>query len=133
MAKYKTQSLLSLTKTFESCLLFFPFSPILSARCVCTTPSVCLPAILERQTDQTRIPDALLPRRFARRRGRLPHRDISHIHRYACDVRYENGPRLIYSSVQMCLCLVWFFLLCFFYVVQLLLLASFAEPPGQIF
>lgn len=52
-------------------------------RCVCTFASLRLPAIPERQADQTRIPNALLPRGLSGRRHGLPHCDLSHLYRYA--------------------------------------------------
>jgi len=59
-------------------------------RCVCTAPSLRLPAVPEGQADQTGVPDALPPRSLSRRRRGLPHRHLSHLHRSVC--RQTCGP-----------------------------------------
>lgn len=53
-------------------------------RGVCTSPSLRLPAIPEGQADQTRVPDAFFPGGLSCCRHGLPHRHLSHIHRYVC-------------------------------------------------
>lgn len=53
-------------------------------RCVCTPPSLCVPAVPKGQADQTGIPDTVLPRSLSRCWCGLPHSDLSHIHRSVC-------------------------------------------------
>lgn len=53
-------------------------------RCVCTPPSLCVPAVPKGQADQTGIPDTVLPRSLSRCWCCLPHSDLSHIHRSVC-------------------------------------------------
>lgn len=53
-------------------------------RCVCTPPSLCVPAVPKGQADQTGIPDTVFPRSLSRCWCGLPHSDLSHIHRSVC-------------------------------------------------
>lgn len=65
----------------SSSLAMFPHASVFYPRCVCTSASLRLPAIPEGQADQTRVPDTLFPRGLSCCRHRLPHSDLSHIHR----------------------------------------------------
>lgn len=69
---------------FPLICLLVPFLSVAFLRCVCTSPSLRLPAIPEGQADQTRVPDSFFPRGLSCCRHGLPHRDLSHIYRYVC-------------------------------------------------
>lgn len=76
--------------------LLSPLCPLFFCRCVCTSPSLRLPAVPEGQTDQARISDPLLPRGLSCRRRGLPHCDLSHVHRSVrlltrCQASRTNG------------------------------------------
>lgn len=73
-------------------------------RCVCTFASLRLPAVPEGQADQTRVPNALLPRGLSRGRHGLPHCDLSHLHRYA---HYWGGISIAAVSHQIS-CVLFF-------------------------
>lgn len=69
---------------FPLICLLMPFLSVAFLRCVCTSPSLRLPAIPEGQADQTRVPDSFFPRGLSCCRHGPPHRDLSHIYRYVC-------------------------------------------------
>lgn len=60
---------------------FFGWCLRLLSRCVCSSPSLRLPAVPEGPADQTGVPDTFPPRRVSCCRRGLPHRHLSHLHR----------------------------------------------------
>lgn len=73
------------------CVLMPPPPPLGLLRCVCTSPSLRLPAVPEGQADQTGVPDSVFPRGLSGCRRCFPHCDLSHVHRYVCSQGFKVG------------------------------------------
>lgn len=65
--------------------------PLGLLRCVCTSPSLRLPAVPEGPADQTGVPDSVFPRRLSGCRHCVPHCNLSHLHRYVCSQGFRGG------------------------------------------